>query len=108
MLYVHLGFHLPSRLERLAASFVGIAPVCVSNSSLVRLRRVISYVPVVNTVDCCVTTVAALIDDPPYVILTIGLRNGLPPTLVVGLELVTPPIPISAGMLGLWRVVGSR
>ena len=35
MLHLHLGFTLPSRLERLAVPFVGIAPVCVSNSSLV-------------------------------------------------------------------------
>ena len=43
---------------------------------------------------------------PPYTVLTVGLRNGLAPTLVVGLEIVTPPVrvPGSAGTLGLWRV----
>ena len=40
-------------------------------------------------------------------ILTIGLRNG-PPAFVVRLEFVTlVPGPVFAGILGLWRVVGS-
>ena len=51
---------------------------------------------------------AACIDYPPYVILTIGLRNGPPPTFVVDLEFVTQvPGPVFAGILGLRRVVGS-
>ena len=35
MPHLHLGLILPSRLECLAAPAIGIAPVCVSNSSLV-------------------------------------------------------------------------
>ena len=68
-----------------------------------------SSIPVINTVDSCVTAVAALINNTPNVVLTIGLRNGLAPISVVGLEIVTQvPGPVSAGILGLWRVEGSR
>lgn len=35
MLHLHLSPTLPSRLECLAFPFIGIAPICVSNSSLV-------------------------------------------------------------------------
>ena len=105
---MHLRFSLPRTLECLAASVIGIAPICVSNSSLIDYDVSCHMVPVVNTVDCCVTAVAAVIDYPPNVVLTIGLRNGLPPTLVLDLELVTLPGPVFAGRLGLGPVVVSR
>lgn len=77
--------------------------MCVSNSGLTGFQRILSSVPVIYTVNGQVTTVAACIDDPPDVVLTIGLRDEPLPTLVGHLEFVTPVGPIPAGIVALAR-----
>ena len=83
ILHLHLGLTLPCRLERLATPFVGIAPICVSNSGLVD-HDVLYHMYLYST--------PLMVSAPPWPQLSI-----IPPMLASQSDcetLTSPPFPL--------------
>ena len=76
MLHLRRMSTIRSGNEDLTTPTVRIAPISVSNSSVPGLRHVQEYLPVRETINDVVPTMAAIIDDAAQMLLTHGLRKG--------------------------------